>query len=155
MADKSLLLPERFRFKGALNAFMNSLGDGNESLTSFGPFPEGYPIAELRIFFQSTVASNVASLTVRCVWSEKYIQNMDLGQAPAFASVNTLIHRGPGETSDVLQLTAPTTGNLEARVPVYQLVPADTRYVLFAVNGVDENSNVQLGIIPGPFSFTE
>ena len=155
MTDKSLLLPERFRFKGALNAFMNSIGDGNESLISFGPFPEGYPIAQIRILLASTVAANVATITVRAVWSEKRLQNLDLGGAPTFASMNTLIFQGPGESSDRLSMVAPTTGSIDVSIPVFQLVPAETRYVLFAINGVNENSNVQVGLIPGPFSFTE
>jgi len=139
------------KFKGHLNYSFNAIDDGDEVRFSFGPFPEGYPIAEILIQYNARVAGNDSSCQIRGAWSEKYNSAKNLGGMVAVNTLESIFGQGPGESSPAFTLIPPTTGSAERRFSIYQPIPKSFRYITFALVGVNAQMDLQFSLIPGPF----
>ena len=148
---EGLEIPTFLKFDGFLNAPATSLGAGDNTFFSFGPFPEGFPIAVVNVSFSSVVGANQSALRVRAAWSESSIRGV-VSVAP-FNALRQLIRDDDSATKIGQQFTAALDGSdLEFAISLFTRAPGYGRYLVMMLTAVSEDATGNVNIIPGSFS---
>jgi len=138
------------RFDGFLNAPATSLGAGDNTFFSFGPFPEGFPIACLRVDFASLVAVDQSVLRVRAAWSESKITGV-VSVTP-FNALRQLIQDDASATIIGQQFIAAIDGSSNSfDISLFTVSPSYARFLVVMLTATSEDATGNLNVVPGSF----